>query len=166
MIAPSVLLPCCANWSPGKSLCDERGTKTCGECKLVVVSTQVSWSVRITWQTDISIVMPIVKRPTGQNTRKFVDLRWLRSTGAPHGIVKAEYHLGRAGHSPETGIMCLEAANTCGEILQRWMYWILRGTRASATKKISPCYLLVSAKCQSVFALLIYNSIRRSASCY
>ncbi|KAH8593889.1 hypothetical protein B0O99DRAFT_546517 [Bisporella sp. PMI_857] len=36
MIAPSVVLPACANWIPGISPCERQGMKACGNCKLVV----------------------------------------------------------------------------------------------------------------------------------
>ena len=72
---------------------------------------------------DISIVMSIVKRPTGQSTRSFVGLRWLRSSGALHGIVKADYHLGRATPNPGTGITRSGAINTTRET-RFCYYWL------------------------------------------
>lgn len=38
MSAPSVLLPACANWTPGSAPCEKLGNKVCTSCKLVVVS--------------------------------------------------------------------------------------------------------------------------------
>ncbi|KFY92810.1 hypothetical protein V500_04013 [Pseudogymnoascus sp. VKM F-4518 (FW-2643)] len=36
MSAPSVLLPACANWTPGSAPCEKLGNKVCTSCKLVV----------------------------------------------------------------------------------------------------------------------------------
>ena len=103
----------------GTSGCERQGIKVCGNCKLVVVSISRS-AVRITIpDTGISIVVSIVKRRIGQSTRRLVDLPWPRQTGALHGIVKAGYHTGRAAKHLRTGIICLEATNTSGEILRR-----------------------------------------------
>lgn len=151
MNAPSVLLPACANWIPGTPPCKRQGRRACSDCKLVVVSTSPLLEHIDTQHTltYISIVKQIAKRHIGQSIRRSASLQWARTTGAQRGTVKVANHHGPVAQLPRTGITCLEATNTCGEILQPWMSWSWSKTRASAIETISHYYSQVSTISQS-----------------